>query len=122
MESKLSKAQIEILNAIYRATKKYGDIVDIKGLRRHMFVMFWGTLKNSDIDFEFDSMQYKVVSVAYDAKRLNVTPTFRMSFSRSLKRLEDRGLIVRHKIGNNNQNKGISLTQNGLTLLRNRDV
>lgn len=117
MESKLSKAQKEILIAMYRATKKYGDIIDINGLRRHMYVMFWGTLKDSEVDFEFDSMQYKVVSVAYDAKRLNVTPTFRMSFSRSLKRLDDRGLIVRHKMGNNNQTKGVSLTLNGLALL-----
>lgn len=115
MEPKLSKAQKEILIAMYRATKKYGDIVDIKGLRRHMHVMFWGTLKDPDI--EFNSMNYKVLSIAYDAKKLVVTPTFRMSFSRSLKRLEDRGLIIRHKMGNNNQTKGVSLTLNGLALL-----
>ena len=114
MESKLSKAQKEILIAMYRATKKYGDIVDINGLRRHMHIMFWGSLKKPTV--EYASMNYKVLSVAYDAKQVVITPTFRMSFSRSLKRLNDRGLIVRHKMGNNNQNKGVSLTLNGLAL------
>lgn len=118
MESKLSKAQKEILIAMYRITKKYGDIVNINGLRRHMFVKFYGTLKSPYI--ELSKSNYETLSAAYDSKLLNVTPTFRMSFSRSLKRLENRGLIVREKLGNNNKAKGVSLTLNGLTLLRNR--
>ena len=46
-------------------------------------------------------------------KQLNITPSFRVSFSRTLRRLEQRDLIFRDKDGNNNQTKYIHLTQKG---------
>lgn len=97
--NKLSKHQKEILTilALIRS-----HIVKIDKLRRHMWIFKHGI--KGDIYWVF-----------YNAhrKQLNMTPSFRVSFSRTLKRLEQRGLVIRDKGENNNQTKYIHLTQKG---------
>ena len=95
----LSKQQKEILTILALIQS---HVINIDNLRKHMWIFKHGVKGNI----------YRVFYNA-DWKHLNITPSFRASFSRTLRRLEQRDLIFRDKAGNNNQTKYVNLTQKG---------
>ena len=105
-QTKLSKLQKEILEAIYEYNKLTGRYnVSQKELSRELSKRKperkyeWSVLDN------LGDLSWKIHHRKYDHE--GQTDKFRVSFSRSLKRLQDRGLIKIIKIG---KQKMVALT------------